>query len=255
VSFDVTLWAAAFALYFGRVGAMVLAVPAFGRGGATRMMKIGFAAFFAFLLLRARGLPAGVTLDTLGLGAGMAGEIALGLLFGWAVHLVLSALAFAGHLIGQEMGLNMANLVDPVTGDETPVLSQLFEVIGVLLFYVLGLHRHVLRILSASFDAFPAGRVDLGALRLLGWGVDGLDSTFRFGVRLAGPVFITLLCITLGFALLMRAVPTINVFDIGFVTRILGALAILAVLMPVLFPLMRELFASLKFGLEALVAS
>ena len=234
--------------------AAVLSVPAFGKTGLTRMMKIGFSAFFAFLVLQTRLLPPGLSMHTLGLAAGIAGEVAIGLLFGWAVHLVLSALAFAGHLIGQEMGLNMANVVDPITGQESPILANMFEVMGVLLFYVLGLHRHVLRILDASFDALPAGRVDIGARRLMLWGVDGVAATFQYGVRLAGPVFVTLMCVTVGFALLMRAVPAINVFDIGFVTRILAALAILAGLLPVLLPPIRELFASLRFGLEALVA-
>ncbi|MBZ0171222.1 MAG: flagellar biosynthetic protein FliR [Phycisphaerales bacterium] len=251
---DFMPYLAAFALYFARIGAMVLSVPAFGSSGLTRTMKIGFSAFFAFLVLSARGITSDLSMTTLGLAAGIAGEVAIGLLFGWAVHLVLSALAFTGHLVGQEMGLNMANVVDPITGQESPILSHMFEVMGVLMFYVLGLHRAVLRILDASFASLPAGRVDLGARRLMMWGVEGVESTFHYGVRLAGPVFVTLMCVTVGFALLMRAVPSINVFDIGFVTRIIAALAILAGLLPILMPLIRELFESLRFGLEALVA-
>jgi flagellar biosynthetic protein FliR len=245
----------AYMLYLARVSALVFAVPVFSGGGGLRLPKIGLSAFVAFLLLRAQGIPAAALAGPTSLGLGFLGEIAIGLTFGWAVRLALSALAVGGHLVGQEMGLNMSSVVDPVTGRQMPAVATAFEMLGMALFFALGLHREMFRLLVGSYRLFPAGRVRPDADVWAHWASDGLNRFFEIGVRMVAPVLVVLLIVTLSFGLLMRAVPTLNIFDVGFVLRITIAFGLLAVLLPAVLPVIAELFDTLHEGIAGFVGA
>jgi flagellar biosynthetic protein FliR len=249
----ITAGLVAFLLYLARVGALILSVPVFGGESETRLVRVGLAATVAFLLLRTRGIPPVALAGSGTLALALLGEIGLGLMIGWAVRLALSALALGGHLVGQEMGLNMSNLVDPITGQETPLVSSLFELLGVILFFAFGLHRALFRLLAGSYEAMPAGLVRPSALPWARWASAGLSHFFEIGVRLVAPAFVVLMLVTLSFGLLMRAVPTINVFDVGFVLRITVAFGLVAALLPQLLPVTEYLFLSLRDGLGVLL--
>ena len=65
---------------------------------------------------------------------------------------------------------------------------------------------------------------------------------FEASVRLALPVTVTLLLVTIAMGLLSRAVPEMNVFIIGFALRILVGLWVLVVAVPLLAEAFRVLF-------------
>ncbi len=242
-----------FCLYLIRVSALVLVVPVFGAKGGSRLVKVALSACVAFLLLRANGFPAMAHAPALKLLLPVCGEIILGLALGLGIRLALTGLTLGGHLLGQEMGLNMATLVDPITGRQSPAVAGLFETIGMLLFFICGLHHAVFRVLAYSFQTFPPGRVSINPIAWAHWVVSGLSCYFEYGIRLVAPALAVLLMVTLSFGLLMRAVPTINVFDVGFVLRIIVAFSLLAVLLPHLMPVAVQMLETLHEGLYRLV--
>jgi flagellar biosynthetic protein FliR len=182
---DITPLVFGYMLYLARVSTMILAVPAFGTGGAVRYAKTGLAAFVAFLLLRANGIPKAAFATNGVLVLALLGEIGIGLAIGWAVRLALSALAVGGHIVGQEMGLNMASMVDPITGRQSPVVASMFELLGVVLFFAFGLHREMFLLLRASYRTIPAGQLKVQAVPWSRWAADGLSRFFEAGVRMA----------------------------------------------------------------------
>ena len=255
MTINVIPFLAAFMLYMARIGAMVMVVPLFGSGGGTRLIKVGLSAFVAFLMLKAHGFPPAAFLPPGTLALAFVGEIAIGVTIGWAVQLALSALAVGGHMLGQEMGLNMANMVDPLTGQQTPAVASILELFGAMLFFVFGLHRELFILLGTSFETMPAGSVHPAALPWARWATHGMSHFFEIGFRIVAPAFVILLMVTLCFGLLMRAVPTVNVFDIGFVLRIFVGLALAALLLPRSMPVIEGLFDSLRLGLAEFVGA
>ncbi len=253
MTIDVIPFLTAFSLYLARVSAMVMAVPLFGHGGGSRLLKVGLSSFVAYIMLTAHDFPATAYLPSGALVLALLGEVAIGLTIGWAVRLALSALAVGGHMLGQEMGLNMANMVDPITGVQTPAVATILELFGAVLFFATGLHRELFRILGRSFVNMPVGTVRPSAVPWAHWASNGLSHFFELGFRLVAPAFVVLLMVTLCFGLLMRAVPTINVFDIGFVVRILCGLGLAAFLLPRSMPVIHQLFDALRQSLAQFV--
>ena len=56
-------------------------------------------------------------------------------------------------------------------------------------------------------------------------------------------------------ALIGRAVPQINLMDLGFTLRILGALLAMYAFAPMIAPAMEHLYGSIQFGLDSVLAS
>ncbi len=64
-------------------------------------------------------------------------QILIGLTFGLVFQVATAALVVAGQAVSGSMGLSMANMVDPNMGN-VPVLSQLFNIMGTLVFFGYG---------------------------------------------------------------------------------------------------------------------
>ena len=137
-----------FGLITARVSAFVATVPYFGGVSTPRLIKAALVlalAVFWFLTLGAEPAAALRSHDgeivwlkyVLALGR----EILLGGMLGYIFSLFTVPFRTAGEFIGQEMGLTLASISDPTQGTQTSVLGQVFETIGVLLFFGLNIHH------------------------------------------------------------------------------------------------------------------
>jgi flagellar biosynthesis protein FliR len=149
----------------------------------------------------------------------LAGEATYGLALGLIVVCLFSVVRLAGIIVEQEMGLSMAQVLDPFTGEEADPLSSLIEMLFILLFLSADGHHMLLLILSKSYAAFPAGTTPtVGVL------TDGLINTgstmLLASLRLAAPMLAALLALLVVLALLARLVPEMNIFFVSFPIRI-----------------------------------
>ena len=65
-------------------------------------------------------------------------EILIGLAFAFAVAVVFDAMSIAGSFLDTLVGFSFGSLVDPITGNQSPVLSQIYALIGVMIFIAIG---------------------------------------------------------------------------------------------------------------------
>jgi flagellar biosynthesis protein FliR len=149
----------------------------------------------------------------------LAGEATYGLALGLIVVCLFSVVKLAGIIIEQEMGLSMAQVLDPLTGEEADPLSSLIEMLFILLFLSANGHHMLLLILSKSYAAFPVGAVP--TVGVLTDGIINAGSTMLLAsLRLAAPMLAALLALLVALALLARLVPEMNIFFISFPIRI-----------------------------------
>ena len=59
-----------------------------------------------------------------------AGELSVGLVFGFLLSFVFEVLEFTGQVLGFQFSFSLVNLMDPNSGDQTPLLGQLFILLG-----------------------------------------------------------------------------------------------------------------------------
>ena len=81
------------------------------------------------------------------------------MVLGYTVRLSLDALHFAGEILGINIGLGLAGVVDPNTGTRENPVSRLLVMAGAVVLLTLDLHLGILELLRQSFSWQP--HVDL----------------------------------------------------------------------------------------------
>jgi flagellar biosynthetic protein FliR len=208
-----------FAMVLTRISAFFLLVPVFSwkvipvqiKVAATVMMAI----FFSIIT------PLAVDPRQISIWQAVlliANEAAYGSALGLIAAVVFSVVKFTGRIIERQMGLVMAEIVDPLTGDSSQPLGSLLEMVFILLFLSANGHHLFLLIISRSYEAFPSGSIPTVAV-LAGGVVKAGSVMLLAGLRLAGPMLAAFLLLMVALAVLARIVPEMNILFISFPLR------------------------------------
>jgi flagellar biosynthetic protein FliR len=222
---------ASFFLPMIRIGAMFTAVPLFSFQAVPARARLILTAAMTFVVMPL--LPRAPAVDMLSY-EGMliiAQQIAIGLVIGFIVQMVFSALSFAGQSVALSMGLGFASLVDPQNGQPAPLISQLYTMTGTLVFLSLDGHLLLIKMLLDSFTSLPIGPDGLAKADL--WAIIAWSSRmFAGGVLLAMPLIVSLLLVNIGFGVATRAAPQLNIFSVGFPVTLMLGLALIWLTFP-----------------------
>jgi len=208
-----------------RVSAMVVFAPFFSSSALPMRTKAVLVLAVAFLLAPlAAALPnAHAELSF----AALLGEVAVGLVYGLTLALLNEMLLFAGQIAGVQLSFSLVNLLDPSTHIETPLLGDLFQLMGTLVLIAAGLDRILLASLVRSFHAVPLGSYGLAPVTALAI-VRAAGGVFLAGVELAAPVLAATMLVEIAVALLGRLSPQLPVMSLTVPIKTLTGFAILA---------------------------
>jgi flagellar biosynthesis protein FliR len=252
---DLARWIGAVFWPFLRTLALFAAAPGFASTAIPAPVKVALAFLVALTLAATVRVSAPLTLSPV-VALLVMQQIAVGLAIGFAMQLTLAAAAFAGDLIGAQMGFGFAGLLDVQSRFEVPVMADFFGLVGLLLFLALDGHLLLLEILAKSFEVVPIAAGP--GITAEGWRalVDAGAVLFQMGVWLALPVLAILLAAHAAMALVMRVAPQINLMSVGFsVFMWLGIAATIAAV-PFFAPAVaRMIEAGLRAARAALAAS
>jgi flagellar biosynthesis protein FliR len=159
--------------------------------------------------------------------AALIGELGVGLVYGLTLALLNEMLLFAGQIAGVQFSFSLVNLMDPSTHIETPLLGDLFQLMGTLVVIAAGLDRIVLASLVRSFRAVPLGSYGLAPVTGLAI-VRAAGGIFLAGVELAAPVLAATMLVEIAVALLGKLSPQLPVMSLTVPIKTLTGLAILA---------------------------
>lgn len=230
-----------FALVLVRISAFFLIVPIFG----WRMipMRIKVAGTVLLTVFFAVAHPLGI--ETAGMSPFrvilfLAAEAAYGLALGLIVNCLFSVVKISGQIIEQQMGMTMANIVNPLTGDTGSPLSDLMEMIFILLFLGANGHHMLLLIISKSYEAFPAGTIP--SIGILTDGVVTAGSAMLIAsLRLAAPMLAAFMILMVALALLARLVPEMDILFMSMPVRMALGLGLTATFLPFINGFVAEL--------------
>ncbi len=230
----------AFGLMLARTSALLIAAPILGIGTGFSGYKIALTVLVSGVIYIAIGEPLPTGIDGFTYGAMMARELIIGAFIGLFLQVALVAIHVAGEMIGHEMGFMVGRQVDPVTGVQSSMITSLYENIFMLALLGMNGHHWLLRSLDNSFEVAPIGKLSLG--NGLGPAFEGMFSEmFRAGIVFAAPVLIFLVIVSVLIGILSRAVPTLNVLELGFTLRVIVALLAMYFFAPLLEPSMTQL--------------
>ena len=238
---DIALWVTQYFWPFIRIAAFIGTAPIFGTRNVPARVKIIIA--FSLTIMVVPILPEMQYKDPLSL-AGMlitAQQVLIGVLIGFVVSLMFSALIIGGQSVAQLMGLGFASMMDPQNGVSVPVVGQFYTVLATIIFLILNGHLILVDTLVGSFKTMPIGDYSLLPEKL--WQVV-LWSKWMFAAALvfALPAITALLLVNIAFGVITRASPQLNIFAVGFpITILLGFIAMM-VSLPYFVPKVQEMF-------------
>lgn len=161
-------------------------------------------------------------------------QLIIGVLMGFTLQLVLAAIITGGQVVAMQMGLGFAAMVDPQNGTQTPVVSQFYVIMVVLIYLALNGHLVLFEVLFDSFNTMPIssqGLMPEDFKAVVHWA----GILFSGAVGIAIPAIASLLIVNFAFGIMTRAAPQMNIFVIGFpLTMILGFGVVFATLPSVL---------------------
>ncbi len=225
---------------FVRIGAMLSIIPIFGIRAVPVRFKVILAVFLTLIIAPSLALPPPTDPFTWKGVLFIMQQILIGLAMGLVFLVVFQAFVIAGHLIAMGMGLAFAQMVDPGTGVNSPVVSQYFTIVVTLLFLALNGHLLVIQVVADSFEYLPVGAnfLNTESLKLL---FEFGSYMFSAGVLIALPAITALLLINISFGVVTRAAPALNIFAVGFPVTLLAGLVMLSLTTPLVLPHLQEL--------------
>jgi flagellar biosynthetic protein FliR len=235
-----------------RVSGMVAFAPFFSSTALPLRAKAVFVLLVGFLLAPlVAALPHAQA--SLGFSA-LLGELAVGLVYGLTLTLLNEMLLFAGQIAGLQFSFSLVNLMDPASEIQTPLMGDLFQLMGTLVVLAAGLDRILLASLVRSFHAAPLGTYALTPVTALAI-VRAAAGIFLAAVELAAPVLAATLLVEVAVALLGKLSPQLPVMNLTVPLKTLTGFALLAGSLALWPRFIEARFAGLLDLAERLIAS
>lgn len=219
-------------LIFVRVGAAMMLFPGFNSSAVPARFRLLLALVTSFLLMPslAGHLPH-IPSDLLPMALLVMGEATVGLFFGVLMQILIMPIDIAGSSIGYSLGLTNMFTSDPVTTEQSQLMTGFLNLIAISLVFVTDSHHLMFRAVVDSYTLFVPGELPpLGdfSQELTRMASDGMV----LGFKLAAPTLVFSLTFNTALALLNRLVPQMQVFFVGMPLQILGGVAILSFCLP-----------------------
>lgn len=225
-------WLGQFLWPFVRIGACIMVAPVFGAPFVPARLKIVLAAAITAVVAPLLPPPEIAPFSGAGLLV-IVQQVLIGVALGFALQIVFDAVSMGGQLLANSMGLSFAFNVDPLRGASTPALGQLYMLLVTLTFLALDGHLLLIETLVEGFRTLPVATAGLGReglWTLVSWGAQ----MFAGALSVALPGMTALLIVNLGFGVMSRAAPTLNLFAVGFPVTLVFGLAIVLAGLPTL---------------------
>ena len=211
---------------FCRIMAMLSTAPVIGEAVVPLPVRALLSLVLAFLMLpitRVAVMPDPFSLAGV---VAMAEQAVIGGVIGLALQLTMAVVNMLGFLVSSQVGFSMAQMNDPVNGQQSDVISALLGIVAMLVFFAVDGHLVLAGVLGQSFRAWPVGG---------GWGPLLLETValnvgwvFSAAILLALPIVFSTVVVQIGFGFLNRVAPSLNLFSLGFSLVTLFGLMMLA---------------------------
>ena len=206
-------------------------MPGFGESNIPVRIKLAIALLLTLIILPLHRNDYQVDLTSMSaMGVLMVHEIIIGIVLGATARVTLSALAVAGSVIAQQLGLGFVTAVDPTQGQQGLLIGNFLTILGMTLLFATDSHHLVISALNESYRIFSPGEVmpsgDVAALA-----TRAFAAAFKIGMQLSAPFLVFGLVFNLGLGILARLMPAMQVYFVGTPLAILVGFMIFALVL------------------------
>ena len=221
-----------FVMVLTRLSGFLLVLPVFGWKSIPVRIKVAvtvlLAVFFSMVTPLAVAPEETSVLEAILL---ISNEAVYGLALGLTCTILFSAVRLSGRIVERQMGLAMAEVLDPFTGQKSQPLGSMLEMIFIILFLSANGHHLFLLIISRSYEAFPAGSIPTIPV-LTGGIIEAGSAMFTAGLKLAAPMLAAFILLMVVLGVFARMVPEMNILFISLPLRVGLGLLMVAIFLP-----------------------
>ena len=221
-----------FVLILTRIGAFFATSPLFSWQAIPIQSKVTIALILAAFFAAMTPFPAdAATMNVVEATVRIADETFYGLAMGLVAYSLLAVIRVAGGIIEQQVGLTMASVMDPFTGEDGEPIGLLLEIIFVMLLFQTDAHHLLLQILNRSFDGYAPGTIPTaGALAesVLKAG----SAMMMLALKLSAPILGAFLLLMVVLAFMARVAPEANILFLSMPLRCGLGLLMVGIFMP-----------------------
>ncbi|MCP4673339.1 MAG: flagellar biosynthetic protein FliR [Desulfobacula sp.] len=229
-----------------RVSILLFMFPVFSSKVFPSTLKMGFALVISLLLYSVvdtdlSRFPLGVV-ET---GLLITAEAMIGLTLGLCLRMFFASVQLAGQIIGFQMGFAMINVVDPQTGANVSIMDQLGYWVCVLVFLLLNGHHIMFMAVIDSFKLVPMGFFmmhDAMMIKFLSLG----SQLFLMAIKIGAPVIASLVFVSVGFGLVSKFSPQMNVMIVAFPLKIVAGLVLFGLSLQIIIIVTRSYVSEFK---------
>ncbi len=229
-------------LIFIRVISIIFVAPVFEARNIPILFKVGLAMTISFLLYPIIQLePISFETSLIIFVIRLFREIALGVLIGFSIKFVFAGIQLAGQIAGFQMGFSIANVMDPLSSMQIPILAQINYLVAVLIFLALNAHHWFLKALVESFYLLPPFNFQFNSLIIkpvIGFAGD----MFVIAIKVGGPVIAVMLLTSVALGLIAKTVPQIQILIVAMPLKIMIGLIFLCLSLPYIAAYLKILF-------------
>lgn len=242
-------------LIFVRVSSLFLTAPYFSSAAFPAQVKIFFALLVSILLypvIPAQNVGIDPQSGAIFIMTAILAEVLVGAGLGMVGQIVFAGLELAGRLVSLKVALGFASMVDSMTQQQSTVVSNLFNMLAVLIFLSIGGDKMYLQGLVQSFKVVPlqGAQIELAGPFML----EIATYLFVIGVQITAPFIIVLFLVDLSLAIFARIMPQANIMFIALPIKLGVGFILLYLVAPYLPVAFEMMFTRMFEFLEQFIA-
>lgn len=200
---------------FLRVGGFLIASPIFGAPSIPLPVRIVISVVLGLVFLDQIDPQPILQADLFQLIKLIFVELFAGISMGLLLSILFASVSLAGEKIATAGGLGFAAQIDPTSGGQTPVISNIMTLFLVVIFLSLDGHLALVRALYQSHILFPLAS-NLTIINASKFAIDSAGEMFHIASIIMLPVVSILLLTNFSVGIITRSAPQLNLFSFGF---------------------------------------
>lgn len=224
-----------FVIVFTRISGMVFSMPLISTYPIPQQVKIWLCAIVAFILfpMVAANTSFIIPQSMPELMIYLFREFAIGYIIGFCASFLFTAVQIGGEFVSIQVGISMSQVLDPTTGQNTQILSQMYSYMAAMVFVGLNAHQWLFAALYKSFQVLPPGTDYLFTGNMVSQVLHMSASMFSIGISMILPIFCVMFVSEVLMGFMSKMMPQMNIFMVAIPLKIyVGIMLMLMFLSP-----------------------
>ena len=154
-SLDILFALPVFAMVLFRLAGLMMTAPLLSSSVIPIRLRIGFMVGCAAVIFPMVSVHAPARVELADAIVGGVREMTIGACMGLAVATLMSGVEIGGLMIGQQAGIALGQVFNPVQDRQTSIVGQVYSIVLIFVFLGVGGHRAMVSALVDSFEVIP----------------------------------------------------------------------------------------------------